>query len=69
MVQLRSLDDHLSLPGITIGDIGMKFGNGAYNATDNGFVRFDHVRIPRGQMPWYVLEHVMLISLSGMIVI
>ncbi|KAJ8436311.1 hypothetical protein Cgig2_005235 [Carnegiea gigantea] len=42
--KLRSLDDHLPLPGITIGDIGMKFGNGAYNATDNGFIRFDHAK-------------------------
>ncbi|GMH09557.1 hypothetical protein Nepgr_011398 [Nepenthes gracilis] len=50
IVQLRSLDDHLPLPGIIIGDIGMKFGNGAYNTMDNGFLRFDHVRIPRDQM-------------------
>ncbi|KAL6001748.1 acyl-coenzyme A oxidase [Asimina triloba] len=50
IVQLRSLDDHLPLPGITIGDIGMKFGNGAYNTMDNGILRFDHVRIPRSQM-------------------
>jgi len=44
------LDDHLPLPGITVGDIGMKFGNGAYNSMDNGVLRFDHVRIPRNQM-------------------
>lgn len=50
IVQLRSLDDHLPLPGITVGDIGMKFGNGAYNTMDNGVMRFDHVRIPRDQM-------------------
>ncbi|KAG5056956.1 hypothetical protein AAZX31_05G060200 [Glycine max] len=50
IVQLRSLDDHLPLPGITVGDIGMKFGNGAYNSMDNGMLRFDHVRIPRNQM-------------------
>ncbi|KAK9274523.1 hypothetical protein L1049_021772 [Liquidambar formosana] len=50
IVQLRSLDDHSSLPGITVGDIGMKFGNGAYNTMDNGVLRFDHVRIPRDQM-------------------
>ncbi|RZB78155.1 Peroxisomal acyl-coenzyme A oxidase 1 isoform B [Glycine soja] len=42
IVQLRSLDDHLPLPGITIGDIGMKFGNAAYNTMDNGVLRFDH---------------------------
>ncbi|XP_020114775.1 peroxisomal acyl-coenzyme A oxidase 1-like [Ananas comosus] len=50
IVQLRSLDDHSPLPGITIGDIGTKFGNGAYNTMDNGVLRFDHVRIPRDQM-------------------
>ncbi|KAK6157947.1 hypothetical protein DH2020_005261 [Rehmannia glutinosa] len=50
IVQLRSLEDHRPLPGITVGDIGMKFGNGAYNTMDNGVLRFDHVRIPRNQM-------------------
>lgn len=50
IVQLRSLEDHSPLPGITIGDIGMKFGNGAYNTMDNGVLRFEHVRIPRNQM-------------------
>ncbi|XP_050206091.1 peroxisomal acyl-coenzyme A oxidase 1-like [Mercurialis annua] len=50
IVQLRSLDDHMPLPGITVGDIGMKFGSGAYNSMDNGVLRFDHVRIPRDQM-------------------
>ncbi|KAK4422908.1 Peroxisomal acyl-coenzyme A oxidase 1 [Sesamum alatum] len=50
IVQLRSLEDHTPLPGITVGDIGMKFGNGAYNTMDNGLLRFDHVRIPRNQM-------------------
>ncbi|OIW10848.1 hypothetical protein TanjilG_27794 [Lupinus angustifolius] len=50
LVQLRSLDDHLTLPGITIGDIGMKYGSGAYNTMDNGSLIFDHVRIPRNQM-------------------
>ncbi|KAL6585814.1 acyl-coenzyme A oxidase [Orobanche minor] len=50
IVQLRSLEDHRPLPGITVGDIGMKFGNGAYNTMDNGVLRFDHIRIPRDQM-------------------
>lgn len=50
IVQLRSLDNHSPLPGITVGDIGMKFGNGAYNTMDNGVLRFDQVRIPRDQM-------------------
>ncbi|KAJ8748125.1 hypothetical protein K2173_014554 [Erythroxylum novogranatense] len=49
-------DDHLPLPGITVGDIGMKFGNGANNTVDNGVLRFDHVRIPREQMLQRVLQ-------------
>ncbi|KAJ6701178.1 ELECTRON TRANSPORT OXIDOREDUCTASE [Salix koriyanagi] len=56
IVQLRSLDDHMPLPGITIGDIGMKFGNGAYNTMDNGVLKFDHIRIPRNQMLMRVLQ-------------
>jgi acyl-CoA oxidase len=47
IVQLRSLEDHTPLPGITVGDIGPKFG---YNHNDNGFVEFKNVRIPRDQM-------------------
>ncbi|PRQ44619.1 putative acyl-CoA oxidase [Rosa chinensis] len=50
LVQIRSLDDHFPLPGVTVGDIGMKFGSGAFNSIDNGFLRFNHVRIPRNQM-------------------
>jgi acyl-CoA oxidase len=42
-VQIRSLQDHTPLPGITVGDIGPKFG---FNATDNGFIMFDHYRVP-----------------------
>ena len=47
IVQIRSLVDHSSLPGITLGDIGPKFG---YNTTDNGFLRFDRFRVPREAM-------------------
>ncbi|KAF6151295.1 hypothetical protein GIB67_020617 [Kingdonia uniflora] len=50
IVQLQGFDDHSPLPGISVADIGMKFGNGAYNTIDNGVLRFDHVRIPRDQM-------------------
>ncbi|KAF5353255.1 hypothetical protein D9756_008030 [Leucocoprinus leucothites] len=48
-VQLRSLENHKVLPGITIGDIGPK-SMGGFAATDNGFARFNHVRIPRAHM-------------------
>ena len=69
LVQLRSLDDHKVLSGITIGDMGVReserylYANdvksksgtepkamGGYSAVDNGYARFDHVRIPREQM-------------------
>ncbi|KAI8142051.1 acyl-CoA dehydrogenase/oxidase [Fennellomyces sp. T-0311] len=42
-VQIRSMEDHRPLPGLTIGDIGPKFG---YNTVDNGFMMFDHFRVP-----------------------
>eukprot|EP01121_Diplochlamys_sp_Union-15-3_P017458 TRINITY_DN6146_c0_g1_i1.p1 TRINITY_DN6146_c0_g1~~TRINITY_DN6146_c0_g1_i1.p1 ORF type:complete len:676 (+),score=120.30 TRINITY_DN6146_c0_g1_i1:43-2028(+) len=47
LLQLRSLEDHKSLPGITLGDIGPKFG---FNTNDNGFLRLNNVRIPRTNM-------------------
>jgi acyl-CoA oxidase len=43
-VQLRDFATHMPLPGVTIGDIGPKFG---YDTIDNGFLRFNNVRIPR----------------------
>ncbi|GAA5798873.1 hypothetical protein HPULCUR_004280 [Helicostylum pulchrum] len=43
VVQIRSLDDHRPMDGVTVGDIGPKFG---FNSVDNGFVMFDHYRIP-----------------------
>ena len=47
IVQLRSLTNHQALNGITVGDIGPKFG---YEEADNGYLKFDHVRIPRENM-------------------
>ncbi|XP_077986283.1 peroxisomal acyl-coenzyme A oxidase 1-like [Glandiceps talaboti] len=47
LVPLRSFDSHQPLPGITLGDIGPKLGS---SGNDNGFCRFDHVRIPRENM-------------------
>ena len=35
------------MPGITVGDIGPKLG---YNTKDNGFCKFDNVRIPKKNM-------------------
>lgn len=47
MVQIRSFENHLPLPGVKVGDIGTKMG---YNSIDNGYLSFDHYRIPRENM-------------------
>ncbi|EGT32348.1 hypothetical protein CAEBREN_17403 [Caenorhabditis brenneri] len=47
IVQLRDEKTHQPLPGITVGDIGPKM---AFNGADNGFLGFDHFRIPRGNL-------------------
>jgi acyl-CoA oxidase len=44
LVPLRSMEDHTWMPGVTTGDIGPKIG---YNVMDNGFARFNQVKIPR----------------------
>ncbi|PIO65636.1 hypothetical protein TELCIR_12677, partial [Teladorsagia circumcincta] len=52
VVPLRDAETHEPLKGITIGDIGPKM---AYNGVDNGFLGFDHYRIPREYM---LMKHV-----------
>lgn len=47
IVPIRSLEDHTPLPGITVGDIGPKMG---LEQIDNGFLRLNHVRVPRENM-------------------
>lgn len=47
MVQVRDEDTHEPLPGVQIGEIGRKMG---FNGVNNGFLGFDHVRIPRTHM-------------------
>lgn len=47
VVQIRDLTTHLPLPGVQVGDIGPKMG---YNGVDNGWLRFDHVKVPRDAM-------------------
>ncbi|KAF8882820.1 acyl-CoA oxidase [Infundibulicybe gibba] len=49
-VQLRDMNSHEVLPGITLGDIGLSKALAGFSPTDNGFARFDHVRIPKFQM-------------------
>jgi acyl-CoA oxidase len=47
VVQLRDMETHMPLEGVEVGDIGPKMG---YNGVDNGFLRFDHVAVPRDAM-------------------
>ncbi|KAL4129924.1 hypothetical protein PRIC2_005930 [Phytophthora ramorum] len=47
IVPLRSLEDHLPLAGIELGDIGPKVG---FNSLDNGYAVLRNVRIPRRNM-------------------
>ena len=47
VVPIRDMATHLPLPGIRVGDIGPKFG---YNGVDNGFLSFNHVRVPHDNM-------------------
>ena len=46
-MQLRDENTHQPLKGIKVGEIGPKL---AMNANDNGFLGFDHHRIPRDRM-------------------
>ncbi|KAG7391742.1 acyl-Coenzyme A oxidase [Phytophthora pseudosyringae] len=47
IVPLRDTETHKSLPGVRIGDMGSKMG---LDGVDNGWIQFDHVRIPRANM-------------------
>ena len=47
VVPLRDEHTHKVLPGITIGDCGPKFG---LNAVDNGFILFNKLRVPVGNL-------------------
>ncbi|KAK9834972.1 hypothetical protein WJX81_000797 [Elliptochloris bilobata] len=47
VLPIRDMQTHEPLPGIDVGDIGPKFG---YNGVDNGYLSFDHVRVPRKSM-------------------
>ena len=44
LVQILDMKTHEPLPGIMVGDIGPKIG---LNATDNGFLKFEYVRVPK----------------------
>lgn len=46
-MQIRDKEEFKVLPGIETGDMGPKFG---YDSKDNGWLRFNNVRIPKSQM-------------------
>uniref|UniRef100_A0A6Q2XR92 Acyl-coenzyme A oxidase n=1 Tax=Esox lucius TaxID=8010 RepID=A0A6Q2XR92_ESOLU len=47
IVPLRSMNTHMPLPGVVVGDIGPKFG---FDEVDNGYLKLENVRIPRNNM-------------------
>jgi acyl-CoA oxidase len=47
VVQIRDMKTHLPLENVHVGDIGPKVG---YNTMDNGFLLFNHVKIPHKSM-------------------
>ncbi|OOF94964.1 hypothetical protein ASPCADRAFT_208600 [Aspergillus carbonarius ITEM 5010] len=47
VVQIRDMETHQPLENVYVGDIGPKFG---YNTMDNGFLLFNHVKIPHVNM-------------------
>jgi acyl-CoA oxidase len=47
IVQLRNIHNFTLMPGIVIGDCGAKMGR---HGTDNGWIQFTHVRVPRSHL-------------------
>jgi acyl-CoA oxidase len=47
IVRIREDDTHHRVKGVTSGDMGPKFG---WNSKDNGWLAFDHVRVPRANL-------------------
>lgn len=47
VVQIRDMETHQPLEGIAVGDIGPKYG---YAPMDNGYMLFNHFRIPHSSM-------------------
>ena len=47
IVQIRDIDTHKHMPGIKSGDMGPKLG---YASKDNGWLTFEHVKIPRDNL-------------------
>lgn len=58
LVQLRDEETHEPLPGIKIGEIGRKLG---MNCTNNGYLGFENVKIPRTNM---LMKHNQVLPVS-----
>lgn len=52
------MNTHEDLPGVEVGDCGTKLG---YNSTDNGYLKFDNVKVPRSAL----LAHFISITKEG----
>lgn len=62
LVQIRDTETWQPMPGVLVGECGPKLGTKAYN---NGFLKLDHVRVPRKNMLMrfaQVLENGLLIQ-------
>lgn len=58
MVQIRDEETHMPLPGIHVGEIGPKLG---FNTVNNGFLGFNHVRIPRN---WMMMKNAQVLKVK-----
>ena len=47
IMQIRDMETNKVLPGMEAGDVGPKYG---YNTKDNGFIRFNNVRVGRDSL-------------------
>ena len=59
-MKIRDQSTHEPLPGIEVGDIGPKYG---YFEKDNGYMKFEHVRVPRSA----ILSRYVNVTKEGMI--
>mmetsp|Transcript_20050 Transcript_20050/g.30821 ORF Transcript_20050/g.30821 Transcript_20050/m.30821 type:complete len:194 (-) Transcript_20050:260-841(-) len=50
IVEIRDRKTHKHMPGIKSGDMGGTNNKWGFNSKDNGWLTFDHVRVPRDQM-------------------
>ena len=59
-MKIRDQSTHEPLPGIEVGDLGPKYG---YPEKDNGYMKFEHVRVPRSA----ILSRYVNVTEEGMI--